>query len=75
MKSSFNLKHFYSSLYFRRLESSPATLDVYDTEGLKVENNCNNEEFTQFVKLNNLIEASMRCYYSLQILLSDTNSS
>ena len=62
MKSSFNIKHFYCSLYFRRLESSPATLDVYDTEGLKVETNCNDEEFTQFVKLNNLIEASVRCY-------------
>ena len=59
IKSFVDIKHFYVSLYFRRLESSPATMDVYDTERLKVEKNCNNEEFTQFVKLNNLIEASI----------------
>ena len=57
MKSSFNLKHFYFS-FFRSLESSPTGLDVYDTKRLNVKNKCNNEDFSKFVKLYDLSEAS-----------------
>ena len=58
MKSSFNLNHFYFPFRFRSLESSPTRLDVYDMERLNVENKCNNEEFSKFVKLYDLSEAS-----------------
>ena len=62
MESAYNLKHFYVSIYFRSLESSPTRLDVYDMGRLNVESKCNNKEFSQFVKLNDLSEASWRCY-------------